>query len=134
MVPLLSDTLLQHRELASGTDAESFICGHPYAFGYHTIEAFNGDLKWWDLRAGLGIRFDVIDGKDYGVIDPLFPDQFKKWCYVMVTGVSLIPAYTSKHWPTLRSTGWQIRDQTGFAVDQDQRPDGLCNRWASHHP
>ena len=78
MVPLLSDTLLQHRELASGTDAESFICGHPYAFGYHTIEAFNGGLKWWDLRAQLGIRFDVIDGKDYGAIDPLFPDQFEK--------------------------------------------------------
>jgi len=78
MTPLLSDTLAQHRQLASGTGAESFISEHPYAFGYHTLEAFNSDSKWWDLRAQLGIRFDILDGKDYGSIDPLFPNQFAK--------------------------------------------------------
>lgn len=78
MTPLLSDTLAQHRELASGTGAESFISEHPYAFGYHSLEAFENDSKWWDLRAQLGIRFDIVDGKEYGAIDPLFPDQFKK--------------------------------------------------------
>jgi D-amino-acid dehydrogenase len=78
MTPLLSDTVTQHRELASETDAESFVSEHPYAFGYHTLEAFDNDSKWWDLRAQLGIRFEILDGQDYGHIDPLFSDQFAK--------------------------------------------------------
>jgi len=76
MIPLLRDTVAQHQALAHGTGAESFVAEHPYGFGYDRREAYENDQKWWDLRAQLGIQFDVITGSDYGAIDPLFANQF----------------------------------------------------------
>ncbi len=78
MVPLLNDTVHQHRELAKNTGAEEFIFDHPYAFGYATADAFAKDKPWWDLRAELGIKFDIVQGFDYEAIDPLFSNTFSQ--------------------------------------------------------
>ena len=76
MAPLVHDTVSQHRALAKGTGAEQFIEDTDYCFGYADNQDFLADAIAWDLRREWNVDFDVMAGKAYGKIDPIYDGKF----------------------------------------------------------
>ncbi|MEM8978043.1 MAG: FAD-binding oxidoreductase [Pseudomonadota bacterium] len=76
MAYLVKDCVDQHRALAAGTPAEELISDKDYVFGYASQASFEADALGWDMRRKHGVRLDVMTGKDYGKIDPLFDGRF----------------------------------------------------------
>ena len=76
MLPLIYDTVQQHRGLAEGTPAETYIKDADYCFGYDSQAGFSADKASWALREEFGLKFVVESGSDYARTDPLYEGQF----------------------------------------------------------
>jgi len=76
MSQILHDTVDQHRALAGGTPAETYISTEDYCFGYATEKEFRSDAYGWNKRQAAGYVFDVIDGATFSKYDPIFGDAF----------------------------------------------------------
>ena len=76
MLPLIYDTVQQHRSLAEGTPAQAFIQDADYCFGYDSEAAFVADKASWTLREQFGLEFVVETGSEYARTDPLYADKF----------------------------------------------------------
>lgn len=77
MSSLLHDTLDQHRQLAAGTPAASYITDDDYCFGYATKDAFDSDAYGWEKRKAAGYDYEVLSGADYAVRDPTYGSAFE---------------------------------------------------------
>ena len=76
MTPLVYDTVAQHKALAAGTDAESFIEEGDYCFGYASRAEFEADGFAWKLRDERGYVYEVQSGEDYAEADPFYAGSF----------------------------------------------------------
>ena len=76
MLPLVYDTVQQHRSLAEGTPAQSYIKDADYCFGYESEAAFAADKAAWALRQEFGLDFVAETGEEYSRTDPLYTDKF----------------------------------------------------------
>ena len=76
MVPLVYDTVAQHKALAAGTDAESFIKEGDYCFGYASRAEFEADAFAWKLRDERGYVYEAQSGEDYAEADPFYAGSF----------------------------------------------------------
>ncbi|MCY4035787.1 MAG: FAD-dependent oxidoreductase [Hyphomicrobiales bacterium] len=76
MAPLVYDTVAQHKALAAGTDAESFIEEGDYCFGYASHAEFKADGFAWKLRDERGYVYEVQSGEDYAEADPFYAGSF----------------------------------------------------------
>lgn len=77
MATLLLDTVSQHKALANGTPAEQFISDDDYYFGYPTQAALEADNYGWGKRKAAGVQFEVINGAEYAVFDPIYGNAFE---------------------------------------------------------
>ncbi|MCY4030602.1 MAG: FAD-binding oxidoreductase [Hyphomicrobiales bacterium] len=76
MTPLIYDTVAQHRALAAGTGAESFIEDGDYCFGYASRAEFKADEFAWKLRNERGIAYEICSGEEYAETDPFYAGNF----------------------------------------------------------
>lgn len=77
MSSLMHDTVDQHRQLAKGTPAESYITDDDYCFGYATNASFEADAYGWEKRKAAGYDFEVVSGADFATDDPAFGTAFE---------------------------------------------------------
>ncbi len=74
IAPLVSDSLEEHRALATGTDAANWIVPSDYLYLYRDRAAFEADRFGWALRKTHGISWDELEGPAVGDYDPAFSD------------------------------------------------------------
>lgn len=76
MAGLLHDSLDQHRALAQGTPAATYITDEDFCFGYPTRADFEADQYGWDIRSKNGVDYEVVSGAEFGAYDPLYANNF----------------------------------------------------------
>ncbi len=62
LLPIIGDSLADHRALASGTPAERWIRPCDYAFVYSGRAAFDADAFAWRIRRDNGFAWDELEG------------------------------------------------------------------------
>jgi len=62
LVPLLTDSVEQHRALAAGTPAEAWLRPGDYSFAYRDRRAFEADGYGWAIRREAGFEPEVLEG------------------------------------------------------------------------
>ena len=77
MSSLLHDSVEQHQALAADTPAARFITTEDYCFGYATHADFEADSYGWSKRDAVGVRSEVVSGRDYAAYDPIFGEAFE---------------------------------------------------------
>lgn len=76
ILPLIYDTVQQHRSLAEGTAAEAYIEEADYCFGYDSEAGFAADASAWARRKEFGLEFVAESGEAYAQTDPLYAEKF----------------------------------------------------------
>lgn len=75
MVPIVGDSLADHRALAEGTGAEKWLHPSDYVFLYNDRAHFETDAFGWSVRKAHGFDWDILEGRDFAGYDPAFgPD------------------------------------------------------------
>lgn len=75
LIPIVSDTVDQHKSLSSELGLEEWITDSDYCFAYQNRAAFEADHYTWALRANAGFVPDLIDGRDVHDYEPnMSPD------------------------------------------------------------
>lgn len=62
LVPLLSDSVDQHRALTRGTLAEKWIASSTLSYAYRDRAAFDADRYIWDLKRAHGYDPEILEG------------------------------------------------------------------------
>ncbi len=75
LAPLLNDSPGEHRALAGGTGAESYLHATDLFFVYDNQADFDADRFAWSLRTRHGIEWEVLDADTYGRIEPALADR-----------------------------------------------------------
>lgn len=71
LLPVIGDSLEQHRALAKGTGAERWLRESDYLYVYRDRAAFEGDGFAWALRRAAGFRWDTLEDGDLQDYEPL---------------------------------------------------------------
>ena len=75
LMPIVGDSLEEHRALARGTPAEAHIRKQPYLMAYRDRAAFEADSYGWAIRRDLGIGWREYQGGAVRELEPaLGPD------------------------------------------------------------
>jgi len=74
LTDILADCLRQHQELASGTDAASFIQPSEYLFVYNSRSEFEKEKFVWDVRKECGYRWQELSREELIEKEPCFAD------------------------------------------------------------
>lgn len=72
LLPIIGDSLNDHRQLAAGTGAERWIVPSDYLFLYDNRAHFESDAFGWSVRRDMGFEWDVLEGRDFTDYDPCF--------------------------------------------------------------
>ncbi len=75
LAPVLRDCLADHRAVARGTPAESYISAADYVYAYQSKEHFDADAFAWDMRRQHGFEWTEHDAGSYRQYDPAFGDE-----------------------------------------------------------
>ena len=75
LAPVLRDCLADHRALAQGTSAASFITAADYVYAYQSKKHFDADRFAWDTRRQHGFEWTEHDADSYQQYDPVFGDE-----------------------------------------------------------
>ncbi|MEO0328893.1 MAG: FAD-binding oxidoreductase [Pseudomonadota bacterium] len=76
LLPLVYDSVEQHRALAAGTDAEQFIRDDEYVYCYPDQAAFEAEKDQWALRSSLGLAHKTADAEELSIFDPVLKGKF----------------------------------------------------------
>ncbi|MCV2865527.1 NAD(P)/FAD-dependent oxidoreductase [Albidovulum sediminicola] len=72
LAPIVGDSLAQHRQLAEGTGAESYIVPCDYNFLYRDRAHYAGDAFGFGLRRDLGLTWRELEGQAWRDYEPAF--------------------------------------------------------------
>ncbi len=72
MLPIIGDSLNDHRALAEGTGAEHYIVPCDYAFGYRTRAGYDADHLAWSVRKDQGFQWVEMDRAAFSDYDPIY--------------------------------------------------------------
>ncbi len=125
MLPLIYDAVEQHKTLAKGTPAETFIKDADYCFGYDTETRYLGDQSSWTLRKQLGFEFQVESGEDYAKTDPLYAGKFHTVVRCKQHGMVIDPgAYVKALAQHFQDSGGELvlADVIGLGKDNTGNP------------
>ncbi|WP_120635861.1 FAD-binding oxidoreductase [Ruegeria sp. EL01] len=75
LMPIIGDSLNDHKALAEGTIAEKWIVPSDYLFLYENRAHFEGDAFGWDIRRKHGFRWEELEGKAFRAYDPVFSED-----------------------------------------------------------
>ena len=130
LFPLIGDSLDEHRALAVGTAAAASIHPSKYLFVYRDRAAFDSDAYGWQLRADLGIGWELHEGQAARALEPDINPLYR--CLVALTDqhgyIDLPDRYVKELAQAFQTLGGVLHQEevTGF-LRQDQQPDGrLC--------
>ncbi|NNK77173.1 MAG: FAD-dependent oxidoreductase [Litoreibacter sp.] len=75
LVPIVGDSLNEHRALAKGTGAEKWIVPSDYLFLYENRAHFEGDAFGWGIRRKHGFQWEELEGSAFREYDPIFSEE-----------------------------------------------------------
>ena len=84
LIPLIGDSVAQHRALAAGTGAEAWLADSDVGFAYPTRAAFDADAYAWRLRREAGLEPDLIEGAAVQEAEPALGEAIG--CLAMLRG------------------------------------------------
>ena len=71
LIPLLTDSLDQHRALTRGTRAEHWVASSDFSYAYETKADFEADKLGWDYKRMAGFIPDVLEGPAVQEAEPI---------------------------------------------------------------
>jgi D-amino-acid dehydrogenase len=74
LMPIVGDSLADHRALASGTGAEKWIVPSDYVFLYRDRAHFEQDAFGWSVRRRHGFVWDELEGSAFRDYEPIFSE------------------------------------------------------------
>ncbi|WP_424946513.1 NAD(P)/FAD-dependent oxidoreductase [Candidatus Spongiihabitans sp.] len=77
LIPLLFDSVDEHRALARGTDAERWLRACAYLYLYENREAFERDAFSWRLRREHGFEWDTLQGESIREFEPALSRNYE---------------------------------------------------------
>ena len=77
LLPIVRDSLADHRALADGTRAERWIVPSDYLFIYESRAHFERDAFGWSIRRDAGFEWEELEGEDLHAYDPSFSRRLK---------------------------------------------------------
>ena len=77
LIPLLFDSVDEHRALARGTDAERWLRACEYLYLYANRDAFERDAFGWGLRREHGFEWDTLQGESIREFDPALSRKYE---------------------------------------------------------
>ncbi len=84
LVPLLTDSVLQHKVLTEGTSAQSWIADSKFSYAYRDKTSFEKDTFSWACKKEAGMVPDVITGLDVQDVEPICGPAIK--CLAVLSG------------------------------------------------
>ena len=74
-IPLLSDTVDQHKSLVRGTDLERWVCDSKFSFVYKSKAHFEADSYAWSMKKLAGLSPQIVTGRAVQDCEPILgPD------------------------------------------------------------
>ena len=117
LLPIIGNSLDDHRQLAAGTGAERWIMPSDYLFIYNDRAHFEGDRFGWDIRRDLGFEWEVLEGRAFKDADPAFGPGLECAVRLQNHGVIRDPGrYVKDLWAHAETSGGHFiqADVTGF--------------------
>lgn len=75
LIPLLSDTVDQHKSLVRGTDLERWVCDSKFSFVYKSKAHFEADSYAWSMKKLAGLSPQIVTGRAVQDCEPILgPD------------------------------------------------------------
>ncbi len=71
MMPLLTDTVMQHRALVAGTPLEGWVRDSKCSFAYPTLKDFEKDQYSWNMKALAGLKPNILTGGEVQEEEPI---------------------------------------------------------------
>lgn len=106
LLPIIGNSLDDHRQLAAGTGAERWIMPSDYLFIYNDRAHFEGDRFGWDIRRDLGFEWEVLEGRAFKDADPAFGPALKCAVRLQNHGVIRDPGrYVKDLWAHAETSG-----------------------------
>jgi len=135
LIPLVGDSLDQHRALVRGTLAEKWLATSDFGYAYPDRAAFDADAYSWDLKRAAGHEPDVVEGDAVREVEPMLGPATQ--CLALLKGYGHIldpGAYMTDLARVLEAEGGQYRQAdvqditleggriTGVETDQGPMP------------
>ncbi len=71
LVPILTDSVEQHRALTRGTRAEKWLAESDFGYAYDSPSAFDADRLSWDIKRQAGFEPELIEGRAVQDYEPM---------------------------------------------------------------
>ena len=71
LIPILTDSVDQHRALTRGTKAEKWIATSDFLYAYEGRAAFDHDAYGWSFRRQIGMEPELIEGGAVQEVEPM---------------------------------------------------------------
>lgn len=84
LVPLLTDSVLQHKILTEGTPAQSWIADSKFSYAYRNKASFEKDAFSWACKKEAGMVPDIITGSNVQDVEPICGPAIK--CLAVLSG------------------------------------------------
>ena len=84
LVPLLTDSVLQHKVLTKGTSAQSWIADSNFSYAYRDKTTFKKDSYSWACKKEVGMIPEIITGSDVQDVEPICGAAIK--CLAVLSG------------------------------------------------
>ena len=75
LMPIVGDSLNDHKALSAGTGAEKWIMPSDYLFLYNDRAHFEDDAFGWGIRRRHGFQWEELEGTAFHDYDPVFSKQ-----------------------------------------------------------
>jgi D-amino-acid dehydrogenase len=133
LVPILTDSVDQHRALTRGTQAEKWLATSDLAYAYDNRAAFEADAYGWRFKREAGFTPEVIEGDAVQEAEPMLGPAIRCLAILRAQGHVLNPgAYMADLAAVLQAEGGayrraEVRDITltdgrVTGVETDQGP------------
>lgn len=91
LIPLVTDSVDQHRALVRGTAAEKWLATSDLAYAYDSRAAFEADAYGWQAKRAAGFTPEVIEGAAVQEAEPLLGPAIKCLALLRAQGHVLDP-------------------------------------------
>ena len=71
LIPLLSDSVQQHKRLTEGTSAANWIADSKFSYAYRSLADFQKDSFSWECKKKAGMVPEIFTGKQVQEIEPI---------------------------------------------------------------
>ena len=84
LVPMVTDSVDQHRALTRGTRAEKWVISSDFGYAYPSRKAFEADAYGWQFKRAVGMIPDVVEGGAVREVEPMLGEAVQ--CLALLKG------------------------------------------------